>query len=427
MSSRPQKRAKRAIPDSWSIVASDKSKRTVNPIRAIVDNIVKKDNPEKTMIPLSLGDPTVFGNFNPPEVLVEAVVRAVRSAKHNGYISAAGTPAARSAIAKFSSHKSTTFVEQDVIIASGCSGALEIAITALLNPGDNMLVPNPGFALYQVICESHGAGVKFYDLSPEHGWTANIEQMESLIDEHTKAILINNPSNPCGSVFSKDHLQEMVALAEKHKLPIVADEIYGEMVFKGATFHPLSSISTTVPVVSVGGLAKQFVVPGWRVGWIVIHDPLKVLDQVRAGMMSLSNLIIGANAIVQAAIPDVLCPEPGSNEEAALKKFERYYVGTLEEHASLTCRMLAQVPGLNVVVPQGAMYVMIQFDPKVLHDIKDDMHFTELLLAEEAVFVLPGKCFGVKNCFRVVFSAPKEKLEEAYGRIAQFCVRHAQQ
>ncbi|KAJ0392849.1 hypothetical protein P43SY_003509 [Pythium insidiosum] len=408
----------------WNVLPSEFSMLTANPIRKIVDNIKKPENSDKPLIPLSLGDPTVFGNFKTPDVMVEAIVRNVRSMKHSGYVHSAGTEEAREAIAKCYGSEAAPLTKDDIIIASGGSGAIDIALTGLLNPGDNILLPKPGFALYQVICDAHKIKCKFYDLLPEKNWQIDIDQLKSLIDDNTKAILINNPSNPCGSVFSKEHLEELLSVADENKLPIITDEIYGDMVFGDNFFHPLASLTKTVPVIAIGGLAKLFLAPGWRVGWIMVHDRNNILKDVRTAYFKLSQLILGSNSLVQSAIPDILTPAPGSMEEASLMKFKQEYYDTLEQNSKFTTESLSQIPGLKVVVPQGAMYVMVEVDTSILTGIKDDFDFTEKLLNEESVFVLPGQCFGMANFFRIVFSAPHEVLADAYTRIANFCQRY---
>lgn len=409
----------------WNVVPSEFSMLTTNPIRKIVDNIKKPTNTDKSLIPLSLGDPTVFGNLSCPDVLVESIVRNVRSMKHNGYIHSAGTEAARDAIAQHYGSPTAPLTRDDIVIASGCSGAIDIALTGLLNPGDNILLPKPGFPLYQVICDAHKIKCKHYDLLPEKNWQVDVAHLESLIDENTKAILVNNPSNPCGSVFSKEHLQEILAIADRHKLPIIADEIYGDMVFGDNMFFPLATLTKTVPVVSVGGLAKKFLVPGWRVGWLMVHDRNDDLKDVRAAYFKLSQLILGANSLVLSVLPDLLTPTPGSVEETALEEFKLHYYETLEKNSHFTTQALSKIPGLKVVVPQGAMYVMVQVDSTVLKSIKDDFDFTQKLLDEESVFVLPGQCFGMANYFRIVFSAPHEVLADAYARMSNFCIRYS--
>jgi tyrosine aminotransferase len=208
-----------------------------------------------------LGDPTAFGNLPPSQILTEAAAAAAYSNKYNGYVNACGVPSARAAIAKHYSTEDVEFTSDDVVIASGCSGALELALTALLDTGTNLLVPAPGFPLYEVIANSHGAGVKPYRLDPATGWECDLENMESQIDENTRGILINNPSNPCGSVFSEGHLEDIIRLAAKHKLPIVADEVYGGMTFGDVKYVPLSTVSAKLggiaPIISSSGLAKQ--------------------------------------------------------------------------------------------------------------------------------------------------------------------------
>ncbi|CAK4077192.1 unnamed protein product [Aphanomyces euteiches] len=402
---------------------SDLANNTTNPIRKIVDHIKMPKDPIKPLILLSLGDPTVFGNLACPDVLTDAIVRNVKSHKHNGYAHAAGTEAARAAIAARYGTPTSPLTKDDVIIASGGSGALDIAITGMCNPGDNILIPKPAFSLYKSIADAHRIQARYYDLFPEKNWEADTEQMASLIDNRTQAILINNPSNPCGSVFSKSHLEAILRVAETHRVPIIADEIYGDMAFGDAKFFPIASLTSTVPVVSVSGLAKQFCVPGWRVGWIAVHDRNDVLKDIRAAYFKFATVILGANSLIQSAIPDILTPEAGSAEEQSLAKFKTEYYSTLEANAQFTLDTLRQIPGLRVVVPQGAMYVMCGIDTARL-DIKDDLDFTQKLLGEEAVLVLPGQCFQIPNFFRVVFSAPQDKLAEAYDRIKNFCARH---
>jgi tyrosine aminotransferase len=191
-----------------------------------------------------------------------------------------------------------------------------------LNAGDNILVPKPGFPLYQVITQSLGGSVKQYPLIPEKSWNCDIEAMDSLIDSRTKVIVISNPSNPCGSNFTAEHLREICAVARKHNLPILADEIYAGLVFTGE-FAPLHVHSGDVPVISVGGahtttfavvrshlaecctmyvftlgIAKEFVVPGWRVGWLVMHDKgTGRLADLAVGIRNLTQLILGMSAV----------------------------------------------------------------------------------------------------------------------------------
>jgi tyrosine aminotransferase len=189
-----------------------------------------------------------------------------------GYIPAVGLPEARRAIA--TSHGVSP---EDVVIASGCSGALELVLGALLNPDDILLVPRPGFPLYQVLAELHGASVLHYDLNPDQNWHCNVTHLTLLLQQYgtrVRGMVINNPSNPTGAVYSEQHLQDLCRLCCHYQVTIVADEVYGDMVFAETQFIPLAKVAQPlqVPMISVSGLGKQYLVPGWRVGWAVLYD-----------------------------------------------------------------------------------------------------------------------------------------------------------
>jgi tyrosine aminotransferase len=180
-----------------------------------------------------------------------------------GYVNACGTPEARAAIAK---HHDTT--DDNVIVANGASGALELALTALLDEDSVLLVPRPGFPLYTVIAESHGASVIHYDLLPQSGWECDLDQVESILSSHQDAtkkvvrgILINNPSNPTGAVYSREHLVQIARLAARYRIPIVSDEIYGDMTLDGRVFYPMANVvkglGGIVPVITASGIGKQ--------------------------------------------------------------------------------------------------------------------------------------------------------------------------
>jgi tyrosine aminotransferase len=252
-----------------------------------------------------------------------------------------------------------------------------------------------------------------------------LDSLKAQIDESVAAILVNNPSNPCGSVFSPKHLLDILQIAEASKIPIIADEIYGNMTFPGSTFTPIASLTTAVPVLAVGGIAKEYLVPGWRVGWILVHDRMGLFGEVREGLFRMSQLILGANSLIQSALPALLTPAPGSDDAAELLAFKAATMKQLYTNACIVADGLSVIPGVTPIVPQGAMYVMIRIDSAQFTDIADDVEFCQMLLTEESVFMLPGQCFGMPNFARVVFSAPAEKLSEAVARIERFCVAHA--
>lgn len=400
----------------WDLPVSAQAARTFNPIRAIVDTLKIPSNPPRPLIRLSIGDPTVFGNMRTPPEAEAAVRAALEGGASNGYGPSTGLPDARAAIAKKESRGGRTVEPGDVVIASGCSGAIALVLPTLANPGDNVLVPRPGFSLYGTVCDNAGVEARHYELLPERGWEADVAAMDALVDGRTRALLINNPSNPCGSNFSEAHLRELVAFAARHRLPVVADEIYADMVFAGQRFVSAAEVSDEAPVLVLGGLAKQYLVPGWRVGWVVVHDRHGRAAALRDGLVTMSQVILGANSLVQAAIPAMLDGTPPAYYEALNKQ--------LEEQATFFADRCEAIPGLRVVRPQGAMYIMVGIDTAALDGVADDRAFTQMLMDEEQVFVLPGSCFGAPNFFRVVVCPPVPVLSDACDRIASFMARH---
>lgn len=246
-------------------LASAKSLRTSNPIRALVDPIVassikcgKLRGDYKDQISLALGDPSSSIDddveaFAPCTVLLEAAVRCASSRSHTGYCNACGSMEAREAVAHYYSIPEYVLTHEDVVIASGCSGALELAITAMLdNEGvrrSTILLPQPGFPLYQVIANSHGCRVKYYKLDQSKNWQVDLKHLEHVLlssveeDEDVRGIVINNPSNPCGCVYSVQHLEDILLLASKYQLPILSDEVYGDITFHGTFYHPMSHVA----------------------------------------------------------------------------------------------------------------------------------------------------------------------------------------
>ncbi|KAL3062169.1 tyrosine aminotransferase [Trematomus bernacchii] len=401
----------------WDVRPSEMANNTLNPIRAIVDGMKLTPNPEKPMIALSIGDPTVFGNLPTDGAVLQAMKDAIDSQKYNGYAPSVGYLKSRQAVANFYSCPEAPLEAEDVILTSGCSQAIDLAISVLCNPGDNILVPCPGFSLYKTLAVSMGIDVKLYNLLPEKSWEVDLLQMESLIDERTSCMIVTNPSNPCGSVFSKEHLQKIIKVASRHCLPILADEIYSDMVFPGCSCSSMASLSSDVPILSCGGLAKRWLVPGWRMGWILIHDRNDVFgSKIRQGLVKLSQRILGACSIIQGALDSILNNTPPS--------FYSKTISFLKTNSEICFNELSTVPGLNPVMPSGAMYLMVGIDMDRFPDFKNDVDFTERLVTEQSVFCLPASAFEYPNYFRIVVTVPEEMMVEACSRIREFCKRH---
>lgn len=343
----------------------------------------------------------------------------LKEGKYNGYGPSVGFDGIREAVAKKYSSKEAPLAKDDVVLSSGCSHALDMAIATLVEEGCNLLIPQPGFSLYQTLCEYHNIEYRHYSLDPSNNWEINLDHLENLIDSKTKAILINNPSNPCGSNFSKTHLTQILQVALKHKLPIISDEIYADMVFPSSnqTFHPIATLSQEVPILTCGGLAKKYMLPGWRLGWILIHDRKGRFEKVREGIRRVSTTILGASSLIQSAVPEIL--------EKTEPAYFQNTLNFLSENAQLVQKKLKDVHCLTLVAPQAAMYMMIGIKIKAMKDIFDDVQFSQELLSEEVVSVLPGSCFHLKNFFRIVLCVERKDLEESLDRIIAFCLRHS--
>jgi len=412
---------KKALPKAstrvgkWNIKCSEFAMKTHNPIRAIVDGLKIEPNKDKPMIALSIGDPTTFGNLPPADEVLEAMKQVIDGGRYNGYGPSVGFVESRQAVAEYSQHQGKVSAK-DVILCSGCSCSLDMCIAALAGPGQNILIPKPGFSIYGTLAEGFEIECRQYKLIPEKNWEVDLQHFESLIDDKTSAIILTNPSNPCGSVFSKQHILDILSIAERHFVPIIADEIYEHFVFPGTEYHSVSSLSKNVPVLTCGGTTKRFLVPGWRMGWIIIHDRHDALEEVRKGLISLSSRILGSNSIVQGALPAILKNTP--------QKFYDELVETLQNHAKVAFQMLKDIPGLTPIMPSGAMYMMVGLKMESFPDIPTELDFVQSLVKEQSVFCLPGKCFNIDNYIRIVLTVPREMIIEACNRIKEFCEKH---
>lgn len=426
------KQNKKRTLDAWVCPASAKSMRTQNPIRKVIDPIAGKiklgfQRPDrKNPISLATGDASASGSLPPCTVAVEAAVKALLSNDHAAsYSNACGTNEARLAIAKHHSYSEIRVSPDNVIVANGCSGALELALTSLLDPGTTLLVPSPGFPLYQVIAESHGAKVIQYRLNPDRNWECDMDHLKEIISTHSdiRAMVVNNPSSPTGCVFSESHIVEILEFARVNRLPIVSDEVYGDLTFGSNKFYPMAQIAARlgrhVPVITTSGLSKQYLLPGWRIGWLAFHDNVSgSLKEVLAGAKRLAQVTMGISHPAQAVIPTILNPvTPG------MATWKQHIRNILERQSKYLSARLAHCQGLTVVPPQGSMYAIVKIDTSILN-MKDDIEFASKLLEEENVFVLPGSSMGAQNVFRVVYCSPEKVLEAASNRIENFCRRH---
>jgi len=402
----------------WGKDSSSFAKLTNNPVRRLIEQMRIEPNPALQMIALSIGDPVILSDLGKPDTVKSAIIKCIEDKKFDGYTPSYGTESARKAVAEYYSRpsKQVVYKPSDILLTNGCSQALDLCITCLANPGDNILIPRPGFSIYKTLAGTLGINVKYYDHVEQNNWEIDVKGMESQIDERTVSIIVNNPSNPCGSVCSKKNLQNIIKLAEKYQLPIIADEVYGEMVFPGNEFHFMSELTQTVPILSCNALSKRFMLPGWRFGWIAIHDPQGHIKNVRLGFNDLTTRILGPNSLVQGALPEILSTTPQSYYDDVMK--------LLAENADIVFENLNKLPGIKPIKPSGAMYLMVRIDMHHFPQFRNDMEFSQALIKEKSVFCLPASVFEMPNYIRIVITMKKEKILEACDRIIEFVNKH---
>ncbi|CAM8951836.1 unnamed protein product [Rhodiola kirilowii] len=394
------------------------SKITIKGIISLLMSIIEND--QKRVISLGMGDPSVYSCFKTTVEAEQAVITALQSGKLNGYAPTVGLPHTRKAIADYLGQDLPyDLTADDVYITSGCTQAIDVALTILARPGANILLPRPGFPVYDLTASFRNLEVRHYDLLPDNNWEADLAAIESLADHNTVGVVIINPGNPCGNVYSYQHLKNIAETAKKLHIPVIADEVYGHLAFGGAPFVPMGVFGSTVPVLTLGSLSKRWIVPGWRLGWFVTTDPCgtfkqpKVVERIKKYCDTLG----GPPTFLQAAVPQII-----EQTDAA---FHKKTLDQLEDGAELLYRTINEIPCLHCPnKPQGAMAVMVKLNLLYLKDIRDDMDFCFKLAKEENVIVVPGVALGLTNWLRFVFSVDIPSLREALGRIKCFCYRH---
>lgn len=384
------------------------AERTINVTYAIRDIIVLADKVKKTgkkMYYLNIGDPNVY-DFETPNEIIESVHKAMLENK-NGYASSIGEQFALDAIFRDSEKKGIRNIQAG-FITSGASEAIEICLSALVNKGENFLMPTPGYPLYTAVQGKYEMEPNPYFLDENNGWQPDIDDIKSKINPKTKAIVLINPNNPTGAICKEETLKEIISLAIEHNLVIFADEIYDKLIFDNKKLISIASLNDQVPVITFSGLSKNFLAPGFRIGWGVVSGNNEVLADYIEAINKLLRARVSANHPLQYAIPVAL-----DGKQEHLKDV----ISRLERRRKITMDLLATIDGINLVQPEGAFYAF----PSI--DVEDDTHFCSKLLQETGVVLVPGTGFGQKpgsHHFRIVILPPENVLEDAFKIIANF-------
>jgi len=404
-----------------AILPAERTKTITYAIRDIVVKAQALEREGRKVIYLNIGDPPVY-DFDTPQHIKERLKRKiddVSGRKSAAYADSMGLHEAREAIAKRLRTRGLAAETDDIVLTAGATEGIMLAVAALVNPGENLLLPLPGYPLYRSTLALYHGAAKHYRLDEAHDWQIDFDSLEEAVDAKTRGLVVISPNNPTGGVYTEETLKRLVAFAERHGLVLFADEIYDQLLLDdGYAHHPLARLAGDVPVLSFGGLSKNYVMPGYRVGWIHFHDPAGRMTKLVAAVKQLMRARLSGPHLQQHAII------------AALEGDHSFLDGMrarLREQRDLTIRMLGAIPGIRCTPPHGAFYA---FPGVQLPQGVTDKEYVEALLAAEGVVVVYGSGFGMTEAedadgvrwghFRVVFLAGPDILEEAYAKIARF-------
>jgi aspartate/methionine/tyrosine aminotransferase len=356
---------------------------------------------------LNIGDPVAFG-FKTPAHLVETVARAVRDG-HNGYVPSAGIPSAREAVAADYTSRGLATPPDRVLITTGTSEGIELALNALVDEGDEVLVPSPTYPLYTAVLAKIAAQPRYYTTDPQQDWLPDLDHLRTLVTPRTRVLVVIDPNNPTGAVYPAPVRRALIDFAERYDLTILADEVYGDLGYEGpipfmGTFDP------DAPIISFSSLSKAYLAPGWRAGWLVVGRSPR-LDDALAAIKKLADGRLCSPGPMQYAVAAALTGD---------RSHQVTFRAALAERARITTERLNAIPGMRCVAPRAAFYAL----PSVaLPPGRTDEEYVLTLLRETGILCVNGSGFGVPatdGFFRVVFLANPTDLEQIYGDIASF-------
>ena len=370
------------------------------------------------ILKLNIGNPAPFGFEAPDEILVD-VLRNLPSAQ--GYCDSKGLYSARKAIVQYYQSKDIRSVTvNDVYIGNGVSELITMAMQALLNDGDEVLIPMPDYPLWTAAATLAGGKAVHYLCDEQADWFPDVEDIKSKVTSRTKAIVIINPNNPTGAVYSKELLLDIVEVARQNNLIIFADEIYDKILYDGAVHHHIAALAPDLLTVTFNGLSKAYRVAGFRQGWMILNGPKQHAKGYIEGLDMLASMRLCANVPMQHAIQTALGGYQSINEFILPG-------GRLLEQRNKAYELLNQIPGISCTKPMGALYMFPKIDIKKFN-MYDDEKMVFDLLAQEKVLLVHGRGFNwhSPDHFRIVTLPYVHQIEEALGKFARFLSHYHQ-
>ncbi|WP_045876971.1 pyridoxal phosphate-dependent aminotransferase [Pseudofrankia sp. DC12] len=384
----------------------------------ILDEATRMETAGQRILKLNIGNPAPFGFSTPPEVLA-SVMENLASAQ--GYSDSKGLPAARAAVVDYHRRKGIAGIgPDDVYLGNGVSELIMMSLQALLNNGDEVLLPAPDYPLWTAVVSLCGGRPVHYLCDESADWAPDIEDVAARITPRTRALVLINPNNPTGAVYDRATVEALVELARQHNLMLFSDEIYDRVLFDDAEHVSTAALAPDVVCVTFNGLSKSYLLAGFRAGWMVVSGPRQHASSYIEGLNILANMRLCANVPGQYAVVAAL----GNDEGAGSLVLPG---GRLREQRDTVVKLLADIPGVTCVPPRGALYAFPRLDPDV-YPITDDERFVLDLLRAEKILLVQGTGFNwpSPDHVRIVTLPNVDDLTAAIGRIGHFLSTYTQ-
>jgi aspartate/methionine/tyrosine aminotransferase len=376
-------------------------------IRNIAIEAQKVEASGKTVRYLNVGNPPAFG-FQPPAHLIAAVERAMHDG-HNGYGPSAGVEPARTAIANEYASRGWRTSANRVFVTAGTSEGIDMAISAIVDEGDEVLVPLPTYPLYTAVLAKLGGRAVYYRMDPDRGWAPDLDHLASLVGPATRALVVIDPNNPTGATYPPSVRRALIDFSERHGLIMLADEVYGDLGFEGPV-PPMGSLAPDAAIVSLSSLSKGYLAPGWRTGWLAVGRSPR-LDDVVAALGKLADGRLCSTVPMQYAIISALTGD---------RSHQTSFRAALRERAKVATEGLNSIDGITCTQPNAAFYAM----PRVaLPRGRTDEQYVIALLRATGVLVVHGSGFGMSpgdGYFRLVFLASPDELRDVVRLMNDF-------
>ncbi|VTU38081.1 Glutamate-pyruvate aminotransferase AlaA [Variovorax sp. PBS-H4] len=382
----------------------------------IMDAAKQMEEEGQKIIKLNIGNLAPFG-FDAPEEVQQDMIRNI--AGSSGYSDSKGIFAARKAVMHETQKQGVANVTlDDIYLGNGASELIAMAANALLNDGDELLLPAPDYPLWTAVASLSGGKPVHYLCDEENGWMPSLADIRAKITPRTKGIVVINPNNPTGALYSDELLRGIVAIAREHGLVILADEVYDKVLYDGVRHTAIASLSKDVLTLTFNSLSKSYRSCGYRAGWMVVSGDKKMAQDYIEGLNMLSNMRLCPNVPGQWAIQTALGGYQSINDLVGPG-------GRLRHQRDLAYELITAIPGVSCVKPSAALYMFPRLDPK-LYPIEDDRQFFLEVLKETRVMLVQGTGFNwsTPDHFRIVFLPHEEDLREAVRRIAEFLERY---